>query len=131
MTVPLLESKSIAEVSAPGQSIKFKNSALMCQKSHFPLPMPTLPQSGTVQGQERPPWPMVFPTRESTSEVSIQLPQACRALTAQDAHFYLIPPRILRGWAQLTHLGKTRSREKGWGLRATSMHISTTTHRSY
>ena len=42
--------------------------------------MPTLPQSGTVQGQERPPWPMVFPTRESESEVSIQLPQPCRAL---------------------------------------------------
>ena len=80
MTVPLLESKTIAEVSAPGQSIKFKSSALTCQKSHFPLPMPTLPQSGTVQGQERPPWPMVFPAREIESEVSIQLTQACKAL---------------------------------------------------
>ena len=36
--------------------------------------MPTLPQSGTVQGQERPPWPMVFPTRESESEVAQSCP---------------------------------------------------------
>lgn len=76
MTIPLLAPGSIVErFQDLGRAKKSKNRCIEgYKKSNFILSLPVLPQGGTSQDQERPLLPMIFPTRESESKVSTQLP---------------------------------------------------------
>lgn len=80
------------------------------KKNSFTLFTSPFPQCGTAQCQERPPWPSIFPSRESKGKMSAQFPQP--VALGRGGPLFLFPPRTLRAISTSEASGGSQEQEK-------------------